>query len=408
MQKPDHAAVVLGMFETGLAVARSLGRAGIRVHGLDHLPRPGFRSRYVEGSFCPEPLSKPEGFIDHLLRLGEAEKRKPVLFATADEFLLPLAQNRGRLEQSFLMNVPDADLLESIADKYRQYELARRANIPVPATIVVATPGDVARACREVPFPVFIKAREVTSWRKEVGGGLKGFVANTPQELESHVDALLARGLAVLVQELIPGPDTNHFKACLYVSRNGEVVRSFALRKLRQQPPQAGFGSLVESVHEPEVVALGKRLLEAIGYRGVGSAEFKRDERDGKLKLIELNPRYWQQNALAARCHVDFPLAQYQDLVGIVPAQEGEYETNVKWLNLFADLDSFRVYRQRGELTFGGWMRELRGPKVYSNYAADDPLPGLYAVAESLAQRRPVRPLLERARRMFPKASNDD
>jgi predicted ATP-grasp superfamily ATP-dependent carboligase len=95
-------------------------------------------------------------------------------------------------------------------------------------------------------------------------------------------------------------------------------------------------------------------------------------------------------------------------LVGIVPAQEGEYETNVKWLNLFADLDSFRVYRQRGELTFGGWMRELRGPKVYSNYAADDPLPGLYAVAESLAQRRPVRPLLERARRMFPKASNDD
>jgi D-aspartate ligase len=408
MQKPDHPAVVLGLFETGLAVARSLGRAGIRVYGLDHLRRPGFRSRYVAGSFCPEPLSEPEAFIDHLLHLGASQECKPVLFPAADEFLLPIARNRERLEQSFLLNVPETELLESIADKYRQYELALRANVPVPATALIATRGDVARVCRDIPFPVFIKAREVTSWRQEVGGALKGFVADTSQQLESKADALLAKGLEVLVQELIPGPDTSHFKACLYVSRDGEVVRSFALRKLRQQPPEAGFGSLVESVHEPEVLALGRRFLEAIGYRGVGSAEFKRDERDGKLKLIELNPRYWQQNALASRCDVDFPLAQYQDLIGVLTPQEGEYEKNVKWLNVFADLDSFRAYRQRGELTFGRWLRELRGPKVYSNYAADDPLPGLYAVATNLAQRRPVRPLIERARRTFPRTLHED
>ena len=59
---------------------------------------------------------------------------------------------------------------------------------------------------------------------------------------------------------------------------------------------------------------MGKRFLESIGYRGIGSAEFKRDERDGELKLIELNPRYWQQAALAERCGVNFPLAQYLDL----------------------------------------------------------------------------------------------
>lgn len=407
MKKPDHAAVVLGMFETGLAVARSLGRAGIRVLGLDHRFQSGFRSKYVEASLCPEPVSNPDAFVDYLRHVAGSEERKPVLFVTSDDFLLAVSRNRERLQKFLLLNVPDADILESIADKYRQYELARSVGIPVPATVVLERPADVARVARTVPFPVFVKAREVTSWRKEVGGGLKGFVANSPEELALHVDKLLARGLVVLVQELIPGPDTNHYKACCYVSQGGEVACAFSLRKLRQQPPGFGFGSLVESVYDSDVLTLGKRFLESIDYRGVGSAEFKRDERDGELKLIELNPRYWQQNALAERCGVNFPLAQYLDLTGEVPAQATSYEQHVKWLNVFADLDSFRVYRRRGELTFRDWVRGLRGPKIYSNFAADDPIPGLAAVATNLMERRPMRTIAEHAQRAFTRTDDE-
>lgn len=405
-KKPEHAAVVLGMFETGLAVVRGLGRAKIRVLGLDHRFGTGFRSKYVKASVCPEPLSNPDGFVDYLMRLAESEEHKPVLFVTSDDFLLAVSRNRERLQESLLLNVPDADTLESIADKYRQYELARSAGVPVPATVVLEKPADLEKVRQQVPFPVFVKACEVTSWRNEMGGALKGLVANTPEELAIQVDGLLARGLAVLVQELIPGPDTNHFKACCYVSTRGEVVRSFALRKLRQQPPGFGFGCLVESVYDPDVLNLGKRFLESIDYRGIGSAEFKRDERDGELKLIELNPRYWQQAALAERCGVNFPLAQYLDLTAGVPAQATRYEEHVKWLNFFADMDSFRVYRRRGELTFRAWIQGHRGPKIYSNFAADDPIPGLSAVAKNLMERRPMRTIAEQARRAFPRSGD--
>ena len=204
-KKPEHAAVVLGMFETGLAVVRGLGRAKIRVLGLDHRFGTGFRSKYVKASVCPEPLSNPDGFVDYLMRLAESEEHKPVLFVTSDDFLLAVSRNRERLQESLLLNVPDADTLESIADKYRQYELARSAGVPVPATVVLEKPADLEKVRQQVPFPVFVKAREVTSWRNEMGGALKGFVANTPEELAIQVNGLLARGLAVLVQELIPG-----------------------------------------------------------------------------------------------------------------------------------------------------------------------------------------------------------
>jgi predicted ATP-grasp superfamily ATP-dependent carboligase len=394
------------MFETGLGVARSLGRNGIRVLGLDSHLDVGFRSKYVDASLCPDPLQDVDSFVEHLIRIARAEEHKPVLFVTSDEFLLAVARNRERLQDFLLFELSDTETLESIADKYRQYELARSAGIPVPATFLLSDRADVAELRREIPFPVFIKAREVTSWRKAVGGNVKGFIASNPEELEAHLEGLFEKGVAGLVQELIPGPDTNHYKACCYVSRQGKVVRAFALRKLRQQPPGFGFGSLVESVYDPAVLTLGKRFLESIGYRGVGSAEFKRDERDGELKLIELNPRYWQQNALAERCKVNFPLAQYLDSTGEVPAQATDYERNVKWVNMTADFDAFRVYRQRGELTLRAWIRSLDGPKVYSNYAADDPIPGLRALATNLAARRPARALVRSVARTFPRTDH--
>lgn len=401
---PAHAAVVLGMFETGLGVARSLGRAGIRVIGVDRRRDVGFRSRYVQASLCPDPLHEVDAFIDHLVTIATAEDEKPVLFVTSDDFLLAVARNRERLRELFLLNLPETEILESIVDKYLQYELARSAGIPAPATLLFETPADVSRLGREIPFPVFVKAREVTSWREAIGGNVKGFLARTPAELEARLGALCDKGVIGVVQELIPGPDSNHYKACCYVSKDGKVVRAFALRKLRQQPPGFGFGSLVESVYEPEVLSLGERFMESIGYRGVGSAEFKRDERDGVFKLIELNPRYWQQNALAERCNVNFPLAQYQDLTGEVSNRASAYDQHVKWVNVTADLDSFRVYRRRGELDLRAWLQSLEGPKVYSNFAADDPIPGIQAIATNLAARRPARALVRSILRGFPKA----
>ena len=59
-------AFVLGMFETGLAVGRSLGRKGVKVIGLDFKKDIGFYSRYILGQLCPHPIEKEQEFIDFL------------------------------------------------------------------------------------------------------------------------------------------------------------------------------------------------------------------------------------------------------------------------------------------------------------------------------------------------------
>jgi D-aspartate ligase len=386
-----NTAVVLGMFETGLAVGRSLGRAGIRVIGLDACRKVGFHSKYIQALVCPHPLEEEEDFIAYLLRLAKNQKTQPVLFVTADEFLLPVSRNRQDLEQYYLINLPFPHLLEAIVDKFKLYELAQGAGIPVPRTFIAHTMEELLKFKDQLVYPAFIKGAEVTQWRKVMGVASKGIVVESSEDLVESVRAILDRGTSGLVQEIIPGPDTNHYKASCYVSRSGEILLAFGLQKIRQQPPGFGFGCLIQSIEYPALLALGKRFLQKISYRGVGSAEFKLDPRDGKLKLIELNPRYWQQNALAERCGMNFPLIHYLDMTGGEPKPALDYRPGVKWLNIYSDFDSFREYRRRGQLSVAQWLSSLRGEKVYSDLAWDDPLPGLHTLLLENILRRSAR-----------------
>ena len=371
-------AVVLGMFETGLAVGRSLGREGIKVLGLDSVRKVGFHSKYIDATICPDPLECEEEFIALLVRIAAGEKKRPVLFITSDEFLLPVSRNRKELERYYLMNLPDPQIIECIADKYKQYTLALDAGIPVPQTFVAAHMDQLLQAKNRIPFPAFVKGAEVNLWRKKMGDALKGFIVHNQEDLINIFRVIFERGATGLVQEIIQGPDTNHYKASCYVSRNGEVLLAFGLQKIRQQPAGFGFGCLVQSVEYPEMLALGMSFFTKIGYRGTGSAEFKLDLRDGKLKLIELNPRYWQQNALAEKCGMNFPLTDYLEQTGCNPKAVFDYRYGIKWVNIYSDIESFREYRQRGQLSGMQWLQSLKGEKVYSDLDRGDILPGLH------------------------------
>jgi len=348
----------------------------------------GFYSRYIDASICPHPLDEEEKFIAFLMNLAAEQETPPVLFITSDEYLLPVSRHRKELERYCLMNIPDPVLLECITDKFRQYRLAEDAGIPVPRTMIASDMGQLSAVTDRIPFPVFIKGAEVTSWRKKMGVAFKGFVAGNEEELRSTSKAIFEQGESGLIQEIIPGPDTSHYKVSCYVSRNGEVCLAFGLRKIRQQPVGFGFGCLVQSIHYPELLDLGRSLFTRIGYRGVGSAEFKLDQRDGKFKLIELNPRYWQQNALAEKCGMNFPLFEYRELTGGEPRGSHEYRSGIKWVNIFSDIESFREIRKRGRFSIMQWATSLKGEKVYSVMARDDVLPGLHDIfLENLLRR---------------------
>ena len=107
-----------------------------------------------------------------------------------------------------------------------------------------------------------------------------------------------------MIQEKIIGPGTGLFT--LY--DKDRHLALFSHRRLREKPPSGGVSVLSESVPlDEEMVEAADRLLSAVGWTGVAMVEFKRDHRDGKAKLMEINGRFWGSLQLAIACGVDFP-----------------------------------------------------------------------------------------------------
>jgi D-aspartate ligase len=369
--------VVFGLFETGLGVIRSLGQNGLRVMGVDYKRNIGSISKYVKSFRCPHPLHSESEFIDWV-RSNFSEDHPLPVFITQDDFLTVISRNRETIRKYFVLNMVDHSLLESIADKYQQHLLAVKAGIETPNTWLVSEPSDLLHIQEEICYPVIIKGRNVNKWRNAISRNIKVFLANDLNELRSVLQKMLGKGIPIIVQEVIPGPETNHYKYCSYVSADGKILAEFTLRKIRQNPVRFGVGIVVESVYSSELIELGRKLFSEIGFTGIGSVEFKQDESDGRMKLIEINPRYWQQISLATECGINFPHINYLDLLSRNQDPVINFKPGIKWINILKDFDSFLTYQMEGSLTYKDWRRSLRGEKVYSDFAWDDPLPRLY------------------------------
>jgi predicted ATP-grasp superfamily ATP-dependent carboligase len=373
-------AIVFDMFETGLGVIRSLGQKGIKVTGIDFKKDIGWYSRYVRPLKCPHPIEQENEFIEWIQSNFSEKKIKIPVFLTSDDFLSSFSRNRDVLSNYFLFNLADHSLLESISNKYSQSQLAFKAGIDLPSTWLINETSDLEKIPNNINYPVFIKGQDVNSWRKEIGGTIKGYLVNDSRELYAKVKEIVAKNVPVILQEVIKGPDTNHFKYCSYTTYSGEILAEFTLQKIRQNPIHFGVGAVVESIYKPEVIEAGRKLFSNIGFIGIGSAEFKFDNRDGKLKLIEINPRYWQQNYLSTACGINFPYLNYLDLLQMSPEPVPDFKKGIKWVNRYMDFDSFVKYRKEGVLSFSEWRRSLKGKKIYPDFTWDDPLPLFYEV----------------------------
>ncbi len=111
-------------------------------------------------------------------------------------------------------------------------------------------------------------------------------------------------GSAVVLQEYIPGPATRHYYVEGFVDSEGAVRIWFARQRLRMYPPDFGNSTYFASVHWTRSRAPSPpwTLLAHLQYRGIFSAEFKRDDRDGEFKLLEVNARPWWYVDFAVRC----------------------------------------------------------------------------------------------------------
>ena len=200
-------------------------------------------------------------------------------------------------------------LISRIQAKRFQYEAAERAGVGLPTTAYPRCEDEAREAAASMPYPAVMKPSLGSGFKQRYGRPL--IEADTPEQL---VEAYRAGAeFEPMFQERIPGGDDALWTVGSYVDARGRALGMFCGRKLLQAPAGVGTCRVGEAVWDDDAVDGALRLLSELGFHGISQVEYKRDARDGSLRLMEVNARLWQWHSLAADCGVDLVGIAYRD-----------------------------------------------------------------------------------------------
>ena len=382
-ERREVPAVVVGGSLNALGVVRSLSRARVPALLLETTRAcPAVWSRHCR--YVRAPSLEGEGLIDALVSLASGLGCRPVLMLTTDESVLAVSAFRQRIEPLYHFDLPEPAVVAALADKAEFHRLAEREELAVPHGRILLGPADLDRI-GELDPPFIIKPADKTL----VLAGLvaRAMRAGTHAQARAAAAQMLSRASPLIVQEWVAGPDTDIFFTLFSCGRDAKPMGIFPGRKLVCWPP--AIGSTAVCVAAPEVTEELSRqtrhFVERVGYRGIGSLEFKRDGRTGRFMIIEptVGRTDWQEE-IATLCGLNIPALAYRVALGETAPPAGD----VAW----------QRYAWRQERRFAV-PRDLVAPRtrvIDGYFRWSDPLPAVYHYGhECLAMR-----LWRRARRL--------
>jgi D-aspartate ligase len=362
------AVIVAGGFQTGVVLMRNLSRRGVATFCVDPDSRqPAFRTIYGKAYQCPKYETDPDGWLRFMFRLADQIGGTPVLIPSSDQFVSAIAAEASELEKRFIFCRSSAAVQGLLATKKRQYEIADSHGLPAPRTEVIRTAGELEAFAATAQFPCLLKPLHFREWKQlppeHPMFDRKLVVADTAGELLGQYQRACEANPEMVAQEVIVGPDTAKLVYLSCYNERSERIGSCLLRQLRTDPIYFGSASVVEPVVDPEADRLCDQFLRSIQYVGLCEIELKRDSRDGKVKIIEANPRYSVTADAAPYAGVDLGWIHYLDLIGqpVEPVHPGTQD--FRHIVLFRDLAAIPGYRREKLLTWRELLRSYRQPR---------------------------------------------
>ena len=291
--RPYASKIVATMYGENRLAARLSPAANSRfVDRRYYVPNPS--ADWSAGRICRENTRQEEVYIQRILAICEREQIDTI-FPSWDPKVYLFAKNRARFEErGIVIPVPDYEAVVTPLDKYSMIRKAEQAGFPCPRTFLPRSESELEEAARELGFPLVIKARFTTG-----GKGLR--VVQDWAELREEWRGADERSAPSMVQEYIPGQEKQQFYQVL--DRDGELKLGFCPRTLRLFLRVYRNSSATSESRSPHpYLPKATALVRSFGWWGGLNVQTKIDPRDGRPKLMEVNPRLghhlWYMTAL--------------------------------------------------------------------------------------------------------------
>jgi carbamoyl-phosphate synthase large subunit len=258
--------------------------------------------------FIVKPTTHPR-YIAELLSIVKANK-VTLLVPTVDLDLKSLSRNKAKFAAlGCRVLVSEPDVIDICQDKRKTYKFLLQNNFESPATVSIQTalrnltnrklvvskvePSSIVNSKSETGFPLFLKP-----WDGSAGRG--NAVVNSRRELLFYAKRIPN----AICQEFVEGVE----HTCdVYIDFDMKVRCVVPRRRIEIR---AGEVSKSQVVRDPRIMTEAVRLVEKLGAGpGVVTLQLFITD-DGKIKFIEINPRFGGGAPLSIKAGANFPAFQ--------------------------------------------------------------------------------------------------
>lgn len=380
--------LLLGNYRPALTLARVLHVEGYKVicsvegcdGGAEH-------SRYVDELWGHRSIRiDPEGFLRDLREFLKVRPDISVVYPVSEEYVRIFADYEQLLPTGPVYAMTPPDLVKACLDKLGLMSLAVLNKVPTAPFEMVDTLSGFMQAVEHIGLPLVIRPEKSTDRICDK----KAVVCETFADLQEVVLELASSMRPLLLQRKVEGRRHNLY----FAAQNGQVVRYLHAVILRTDMLD-GTGLAVEGeTVEPDSELKGyvMRMVQALGYTGIGCAQFLVNEHDGSISFLEINPRIAGNHAVPEAAGLKLStLAISLAKAPSLPVLALEGKTGLRYVWTAGDLMGAKIAYLRGEIGIKeGW--NWLGRAVSAAWHADihmkwcwhDPLPGICSLFEVL------------------------
>ena len=310
--RPNRANILLLGIEgtQTLPIAEMLHKAGHRVVGSYH-ERYGYgsNSRYVDRKIRVADFTDVAGLIG-IIKAEEIDVIIPMGDFTA-EFL---SKNKDELSKYAKFTMPSHEIFMNAYDKNKLMRLCAEKGYPHPQTLDLSLPhedGDI----ESFPYPALIKPNITT-------GGRGMTLVESAEEFRQKYGGIKEKYGDCHLQQFIPNGG-RQVKVQIFVDRKNDMHYGSVILKQRYYPETGGSSCCNVTIKDDALVEMCLSDLNDLRWEGFADFDLIEDQRDGILKIMEINPRVPACLKSAVKSGIDYGniMANY-----VLDKENPEYE----------------------------------------------------------------------------------
>lgn len=280
-------------------------------------------SKIVRVAVVEPKLEDDKVFVQTLVSFADkfhkASDKQLLLVSCGDNYSKLIARNQDALAPYYAFPRVSEELLVKLSLKESFYALCDTYGLKHPQTLI-CTFDSYRSIALPFEYPVIVKpSNSVAYWNCHFPHKKKVFLAESEAELKQIMDAIYSSSYkdSLILQEYIPGPDSNMRVVNCYCGRDKKVKLAALGRVLLEEHTPEGIGSYAGIISDKDEAITNKIItfLESVGYAGFANFDMKYDPRDGSYKLFEVNLRQGRSSYFVTAAGYNLAKWMVEDLI---------------------------------------------------------------------------------------------